>query len=155
MARFIFKLEGVLHHRERVEQEHQRALAVVASELVRLEGEQRALADEVNRNAADVRDNHLVGKLNMAYLAAHRRYMLGMQRKFQSAAQAIQAQQQRVEAARAALAEATKQKKMLEKLRERYQERWKADQARLEASAMDELSTQMSFAAAQDGESSS
>jgi flagellar FliJ protein len=152
MARFIFKLDGVLQHRERIEQEHQRALAVVTAELVRLQGDMRNLTDEVNRNAADVRDNHLVGKLNMSYLAAHRRYMLGMQRRLQNSSQAIAAQQQVVEAARAELAEATKQKKILEKLRERYHERWKAEQARLEAGALDELSTQMSYAAAREPE---
>ena len=152
MARFIFKLDGVLRHRERIEQEHQRALAVVTAELVRLQADLRTITDEVNRNAADVRENHLVGKLNMSYLAAHRRYMLGMQRKVQQSAQALGAQQQAVESARAQLAEATKQKKILEKLRERYHERWKAEQVRLEAGAFDELATQMSYAAAQQPE---
>jgi flagellar FliJ protein len=152
MARFIFKLDGVLQHRERIEQEHQRALAVVTAELVRLQGDLRQITDEMNRNAADVRDNHLVGKLNMSYLAAHRRYMLGMQRKMQNSVEVIGAQQQLVEAARAHLAEATKQKKILEKLRERYHERWKVDQARQEASALDELATQMSYAASQQPE---
>ena len=152
MARFIFKLDGVLQHRERIEQEHQRALAVVTAELVRLQGDLRQITDEMNRNAADVRDNHLVGKLNMSYLAAHRRYMLGMQRKMQNSAQVIAAQQQLVETARAELTEATKQKKILEKLRERYHERWKIDQARQEASAFDELATQMSYAASRQPE---
>lgn len=152
MAQFIFKLDGVLRHRERIEQEHQRALATVSAELVRMQGDLRAITDEVARNAADVRENHLVGKLNMSYLAAHRRYMLGMQRKVHQSAQVIANQQIAVDAARAALAEATKQKKILEKLRERHLERWKAEQARLEAGALDELSTQMSYAIARESE---
>ena len=145
MARFVFKLETVLRHRERIEQERQRELAVVQAELTRLQAAVRGIEDEMQRSTADVRDNHLVGKLNMAYLAAHRRYMLGMQRKGMDLVEQVNAQQQKVNEARAALAEASKQKKILEKLRERQQAAWSADLARSDAGAADELATQMSY----------
>lgn len=145
MAQFVFKLDGVLRHRERVEQDRQRELAIVQAELSRLQAMVRGIEDEMQMSTADVRDNHLVGRLNMAYLAAHRRYMLGMQRKGMDLLETVNAQQVRVNEARAALAEASKQKKILEKLRERHKEHWVADMARAEASAADELATQMSF----------
>lgn len=145
MAQFCFQLEGVLQHRERLEKDRQRDLAVAQAEMVRLDGELQTLNRDVQQSTADVRDHHLVGRLDMTYLAAHRRYMLGMQRKVLALAQKIAAQQQVVDAARRALAEASKQKKILEKLKEKQHRRWTEDLARREAGALDELTTQLSF----------
>ena len=145
MAQFKFQLEGVLEHRERIEKERQRELAVSLTEMSRLDGELVGLNREIQQSTADVREHHLVGRLDMNYLAAHRRYMIGMQRRVLAAAQKIAAQQQLVDNARRALAEASKQKKMLEKLREKQHRRWNETQARQEAGALDELTTQLSF----------
>lgn len=145
MAQFHFQLEGVLEHRERVEKDRQRELAAAQTEMVRLDGELQAMNRDVQQSTADVRDHHLVGRLDMTYLAAHRRYMLGMRRKVFALAQKIAAQQQVVDAARRALAEASKQKKILEKLKEKQNRRWNEELARREAGALDELTTQLSF----------
>ena len=143
MARFVFQLDGLLRHRQWIEKDRQRELAIAQSEVVRLEHELRAISDEVARSASDMRDNHLVGRLDMNYLAAHRRYMLGMQRKTLAQAQKIAAQQKLVEDARRTLAEASRQRKMLEKLKERYFQRWSEARARREAGELDELTTQL------------
>lgn len=145
MAQFRFQLQGVLEHRERIEKDRQRELAVARSEMVRLDAELQSLNHEVQQSTTHVRDNHLVGRLDLAYLAAHRRYMLGMQRKVVAVAQKMGAQQVVVDAARLALAEASKQKKIVEKLREKQHQRWTADLARREAGVLDELTTQLSF----------
>lgn len=145
MAQFQFQLEGVLEHRERIEKDRQRDLAAAQTEMVRLDGELRAVNRDVQQSTADVRDHHLVGRLDMAYLAAHRRYMLGMQRKVLALAQRISAQQQVLDSARRALAEASKQKRIIEKLRERRLRQWVDALARREAAALDELTTQLSF----------
>jgi flagellar FliJ protein len=145
MAVFTFQLDGVLHHRERVEKDRQRELAIVMAEMTRLEDELRNLNQDLQGSTADVRDHHLVGRLDMRYLAAHRRYMLGMQRKVFALAQQMAQQQQRVDDARRHLGEASKQRKILEKLREKHHQRWTADLARREANDLDELTTQLSF----------
>lgn len=152
MARFEFQLEGVLKHRERIEKDRQRDLAVAQKEMVRLDSELQALNLEVQQSTADVRDNRLVGRLDLPYLAAHRRYMLGMQRKVVAVSQKMGAQQLVVDAARRALAEASKQKKILEKLREKQHRRWSEALARREAGAQDELTTQLSFRALAEAE---
>lgn len=144
MSKFIFKLEGVLRHRERIEQDRQRDLAIAQGQMVQLQAQLRAFNDEVQKNVADVRGS-LTGTLNMTYLAAHRRYMLGMQRKIHDLAQRMAAQQQRVNEARLALVDATKQRKILEKLRERQHEQWTMEQNRREAGDLDELSTQLAY----------
>ena len=145
MAQFRFQLQGVLEHRERIEKDRQRELAVAQSEMVRLDAELQSLNREVQQSTAHVRDNHLIGRLDLAYLAAHRRYMLGMHRKVVAVAQKMGAHQVVVDEARGALGEASKQKKIVEKLREKQYQRWTAELARCEAGALDELTTQLSF----------
>ena len=152
MARFVFQLEGVLRHRERIEQDRQRALAVVLAEMTRLDRELQAMNQELQQSTADVRDHHLVGRLDMQYLAAHRRYMLGMQRKVIALAEKMGEQKVLVDRARESLAEASKQKKIIEKLRERQYQQWRAAQERREANALDELTTQMSYRAIESAE---
>jgi flagellar export protein FliJ len=145
VSQFKFKLQGVLEHRERIEKDRQRDLAAAQAEMVRLDGQLQLLNRDVQQSTADVRDHHLVGRLDMGYLAAHRRYMLGMRRKVLEVAQKISAQQQLVDAARHALAEASMRKKIIEKLREKQHRQWLENLARKEGAAMDELTTQLSF----------
>jgi flagellar FliJ protein len=145
MPRFVFQLESVLQHRERIEEDRQRDLARLLAELVQSEREFEAFDQQVQETTCDVRQHHMVGRLDMNYLAAHRRYMIAMQRKGMMLAQKIEQQRQLVETARRALAEASKDKKILEKLKERRHRQWLATVARSEANALDELTTQMSF----------
>ena len=145
MARFVFQLEGVLQHRERIERERQRDHATVAAELRRMEQELRQLNDQIEQTASEVRQHHMTGRLDMNYLAAHRRYMLAMNRQLSVLNQKTEQQRQRVQAAHQALVEAAKQKKIIEKLRERRHRLWMDDRSRAEASALDELNTQLSF----------
>ena len=145
MAQFEFQLEGVLQHRERVEKDRQRDLAAAQAEMVRLDAELQGLNRDVQQSTAEMRDHHLVGRLDMGYLAAHRRYMLGMQRRVIAVAEHMGRQQVVIDAARWALARASKEKKILEKLKEKQQREWAAARARREAGALDELTTQLSF----------
>ena len=117
MARFVFQLEGVLDHRQRIEDDRQREHAVRAAELVLVEREMTALSDQVNQAMTEVRQHHMTGRLDMYYLAAHRRYMLAMNRQLAAMDQKIQQQKLRVQAAHQAAVEASKQKKIIEKLR--------------------------------------
>ena len=145
MPRFIFQLDAVLRHRERIEQDRRRDLSSAESEMVRLQGQMRAIDDDVLANADAVKRG-LVGRLDMNYLAAHRRYMLGMQRRSAALAQQMSLQQAAIDRARQALAEAARQRKVLQKLEERQRRRWSDALARREAADADELNTQLAFA---------
>src|SRR5215210_1788307 len=112
MPRFVFQLESVLRQRKLVEDQRQRDLAVVQAEYAALEAKLRAMDDEVQTTTADVRTNHLTGRLDLGLLAAHRRYTLAMQRKALGIAEQMAAVQVRLNEARHALAEAAKQRKI-------------------------------------------
>src|SRR3954451_12447200 len=150
MPRFAFKIEGVIRQRKLVEQEKMRAVATCLKHQSDCEAELSRLHDNVRRITDDLRQNHLTGVLDMGFLAAHRRYMIAMQRQAMGIAQKIAVAQQRVTEARLALAEAAKQRKVMEKLREKHQERWRAEQAAKEFRELDEIGVQLAVNALAD-----
>jgi len=151
MPKFVFSLESVLRHRRYAERERQRELAVCQAEMVRLQQELKALNDSMQSSAADMKANHLTGSLDVGFLAAHRRYTVAMQRKGQSIVQDMARQQKKVDDAQRMLAEAAKERKVMEKLREKQLERWKAEVARKEAAEADEVGAQFGYRVAIEG----
>jgi flagellar FliJ protein len=146
MPKFVFQLDAVLRHRKMIEEQRMRELGAAQAEMAKMEAELRSM-DETTRGVTDdLRDNRLTGKLDMAFLAAHRRYVLAMQRKAMELAQRMAQQQQVVDAARRALAEAAKQRKIMDKLKERQQERWKTEQSRKESEQLAEVNMQLALA---------
>ena len=69
--------------------------------------------------------------------------MISMQRQGMAIAQKIAVAQQRVIEARNVLAEAAKQRKVMEKLREKHHERWRSEQAAKELRELDEIGVQL------------
>lgn len=145
MPKFVFQLEGVLRHRKTVEEQRQRELGLAQAEMAKMEAELRSMDDAARGVSDDVRTNRLTGMLDMAFLAAHRRYVAAMQRKAMALAQRMAVQQRAVDEARRQLAEAAKQRKIIEKLRERQFERWRSDHARREGAELDEVNMQLAL----------
>jgi flagellar export protein FliJ len=144
LPKFVFKLEGVLRQRKNAEQQRQREVAVVQGQLTLLQNELTSLNDAVRAGDEDLRQNRLTGKLDLAYLAAHRRFTLAMQRKAVGLTRQINAQAIKVAEAQLRLTEAVKKRKAIEKLREKYLERWREAMVRSELHELDEIAMQMS-----------
>jgi flagellar FliJ protein len=68
-----------------------------------------------------------------------------MQRQALALVQKMAQQKQKVEEARIDLAEAAKQRKVIEKLREKHFERWRAALAHRELTEQDEIGMQLSY----------
>jgi flagellar FliJ protein len=145
MARFVFQLDGVLRQRKLAEEQKHRELAVVEAEMTALEAQLRGIDQSVQSTTADVRANRLTGRLDLNFLAAHRRYAAAMQRKALGLAERMAAVKVRLDAARRALAEAAKEKKIIEKLRDKRQAEWNAAQARKEMATLDEIGTRIGY----------
>ena len=146
MAQFKFPLDPLLRQRERVEQERQRELAVVNADLVAAQAALAEAEQKVATALADLRENRLIGRIDLAFLTAHRRFMLGMQRQGAERAQRVAAATVKVDVARRNLAEAAKGRRAIETLRDQQHERWRADQAGRETAATDEVAMQMAVA---------
>src|SRR3954467_15299926 len=123
MPQFRFKLKSVLRHREIIEQSKQRDYALALGKLKELQDQLAALNLSMQTTNDDIRQNHLVGRLDVSFITAHRRFLMGMQRKAIEVVSAIAAAQKQADVARIALAEAAKQRKILEKLRDTQQGR--------------------------------
>ena len=146
MAKFEFQLEAVLKHRKNREQERQRALAVVQGELTKLQNDLMALDQSVKAANEDMRQNHLTGRLDLGFMAAHRRFLVATQQRAGEVIAKMTAARRQVEAARRELAAAAKDRKVIEKLKERQHGRRAAEIDRKETAEMDEIGMQLAFA---------
>jgi flagellar FliJ protein len=145
MPSFHFKLSGVLEHRKNIEEEKQRALASILAQMQRLKTELSDLDHLAAAAVSDLRDNRLTGHLDLSFLAAHRRFTGSVQRRALAIAQKMALVQREIDQARASLAEAAKQRKIVEKLRERQLQRWQDQQKRQEAEELDDIGMQLAF----------
>jgi flagellar FliJ protein len=144
MAKFVFKLAALLRQRKREEQECQRLLAEQAAVVNAAEEAVRRINESVQAGHEDVR-RHLMGKLDMGFLTAHRRFMIATQRQAADLVQKVAIAKKLLEEARVKLTEAAKRRKAIEKLREKQFERWTADQARRETALSDEIGSQLAY----------
>ncbi len=153
MPKYVFQLEALLRHRKHIEQERQRDLAVVQAKMGGLQNEldrmNQTLADAVR----DLRENRLVGQVDVHFLAAHRRYILATQRKAHTLAQEMAQVQRGIDEARSDLVKAARDHKMVEKLREKHKARWDADQSRREFAELDDIGMRLAFNQGTDSDS--
>jgi flagellar FliJ protein len=147
MARFVFKLHAVARQRELVEQQKQRVMATLRMQMGALETRLRQMDGQMRVVDDDLRRNRLTGPVDVSFLIAHRRYVLATQRQAMELAQQMAALQRQIDQARIELAEAAKNRKAIEKLREKQFGRWKAEQDRKEMADLDEVGQQMALTA--------
>ncbi|MGA3067691.1 MAG: flagellar export protein FliJ [Tepidisphaeraceae bacterium] len=143
MPKFEFQLDGVLRQRKNAEQQRQRELAVIQSQMNEFREQMRQLDLSVRDIEKDMRENRLIGRIDLTYLAAHRRFAFSMQRKALALAERMAAVQLKINEAQKNLNEAVKARKAMEKLREKQFDRWREALARHETLELDEVTIQM------------
>lgn len=142
MPGFVFRLEALLTHRQQLEKDRQRRVAQVQQEvqvLVRLIQETQARISAENRTLGV---KELTGKLDLQYIAHEKRFVGALQVKITLAVQKLAGLEQVLAGARAELLAAARARKIIEKLREKQFQRWRAQLERKEAALMDEIATQ-------------
>jgi len=147
MPRFVFRLEVLLTHRQQVEKEKQRRVAQIQQEIqavVRIIQETQSRIREENRTLGT---KQLTGKLDMQYIAHEKRFVGALQVRIMLATQKRAGLEQVLAAARAELLAAARARKVLEKLKDKQFQRWRAEQERKESAAMDEIATQSAIRA--------
>jgi flagellar export protein FliJ len=145
MARFVFGLQTVLEQRELEE-------TLCKKELFEAQLAQKQLMDELAVIETQIctandtmRSEHLVGTLKPTLIATHRRYLIAMKQQVFMLAEKIAGARTAVEARQRKLAEASKQKKVIELLRDKQKTRWTAEQDRRELAAADDVAMQIAF----------
>jgi flagellar FliJ protein len=145
MARFVFKLEGVLKQRRHEERERLREVSVRQAAVTEVQSSLQRLNESVSGSNEEVRQNRLTGVLDMNFLGAHRRFLFAMQRRAIELAQKMAYAHKQLHEAQALLAEAAKRRKTIEKLRENQFARWRAERNRKEQLQLDEAGMQIAF----------
>ena len=145
MAGFEFKLEALRAHREQVEKEKQRQFAAVQQKiqaLVRKIQEMQARISQENRTLGA---RELTGRLDMQFIAHEKRFVGNLHMKIVLAMQEMAGLEKELAAARLQLLTAARERKVIEKLRDKQLARWRAEQDRKEAAVMDEIGTQLAM----------
>jgi len=145
MAKFHFDLEGVLKQRKNAEQVAQRDVAVLQLRLVELQTQLQNLDAEVKAVAEDMRQNNLVGAIDIRLITSHRRWQIAMERKAMDIAKQIAEQQAKVAKAQAILTLAARDHKAIGKLREKQLEQFNAKEAKRELDLLDEAGMQIAY----------
>ena len=144
MAKFRFRLEAVLSLRERIEKEKQRRVAAIGQEIqgvVRTIHETRLRITEENHRLGK---KELTGTLDMQYIANEKRFVGNLHLRIALAMDKLRKLEEQQAAARAQLMEAARERKVIEKLREKQFDAWRIEQDRKDAALTDEIGVQLS-----------
>jgi flagellar FliJ protein len=141
MAKFRFRLETVLKHRERIEDERQRELAMKLREKMILLDQLRLMQQTISQSKRDLSDG-LVGEVDLARVAQFTRYSAHVAQKAQAIVARVAGLEREIEIARQRLLDATKARKAMELLRQRHWERWQHEETRRETAQLDDLAVQ-------------
>jgi flagellar export protein FliJ len=140
MKRFVFRLATLLRIREAERDERRAQLA----DAFRVEAELQKQMTELEGELAAARRAHTadVGLVDVDRMLAAQRYglVLEMDRRRLAEQQATVAQE--VETRRAALVEADREVRVLERLRETQHDRWRAEAEKQQMKLLDEVASQ-------------
>ncbi len=141
MAQFTFQLEPLLRHRRRVAEQQQRDLAKLLREKLiietQLRNQQRSITQDKSQMAGA-----LVGQVDVSRLRQHAAHVHRATVHAQQAAFRMFELGRQIDAARAKLNDAVRDRKAVEVLRERQFKRWQTQQKRREAAELDEAALQ-------------
>lgn len=136
MKKFAFSLEPVLEQRKRIEEEKQQIVAHRRLAADEAESELKRLNDEFRTSSDALRENHR--GLDAETLRLHYAHLQFLDRTIVSQIQIVAERRVALERARADLLAAAKERKVVEKLKERRREAHVAQEARIEQNELDD-----------------
>ena len=139
MPRFTFRLAPVLLLRERIEEEKKMLLAVAQRELRDAEIERQRLRDRREALAKELVEEHR--KLDAESLRMTYAHLDFLAREITAADWRVAASSQAVEASREVLMQASKGRKILDRLRSRRKQEFDLEQQRVEQRDLDEANS--------------
>jgi flagellar FliJ protein len=141
MPRFHFRLQVLLDHRRRIEDECQRELAKSLRGRMILQDQLRQMRQTIV-DAKRQLGQGLVGRVDLDAVGQFARYSGQSTQRAQQIVVKLAAGERQIAAARDRLLTATRNRKALELLEERQRRAWRQEQDRREAAALDELAVQ-------------
>lgn len=137
MPQFRFRLQTVLDHRDRIEHEKQRLLAIAQRNQMAAQARLSTLRDEYSRTGLALRQKHAdFDAMSLYNHYAHLDYVLRAIRDQEQRVAALAAETER---AKLALLAARKDRKVLETLKERRRTAFETEQRLVEQKTFDDL----------------
>lgn len=136
MKRFTFPLQPVLDHRKRIEDEKQLVVAARARSLDEAERELARLNEEFRKHSTMLRDGHK--KLETRELQCIYAHLQFLDRCIVAQIRIVAERRVALDRARTELLEASKEKKIVEKLKERRREGYVLEEQRMEQKELDD-----------------
>ena len=141
-AKFRFPLQSVLDHRQRIENQRRRELAEVEARRQACYDSLRSMQQSI-LGARHGLGSGLRGRVDMAQVSGFARYSMEARAEAQQIVQRLAVIERDVERAREQLADAARQRKALELLRDKQLAEWHQRQDRREAAELDEIGMQL------------
>lgn len=138
VRRFEFSLQKVLDYRQRREEQALRAFAEAQAQLAHARAVLERLQHEREECLARSQRRH---RLMVPMLTVEQTYLSALEERLEEQRQRVAQAERLLEERRQALLEAQRERKALERLREKQYEQWRQEMLRVEQKALDELAT--------------
>ena len=139
--RFTFRLDTMLKIRRQREDEHKRIVASRLREIAKVQEQLASLDRQIRDELGSIRMGQKPGTIDMQQVVRHRRWLGHLHKAVLDGQGRLRFLEAKLAQERAALAEAAKQRQILQKLKERQYERFLKEQDRLETLAADDMTT--------------
>lgn len=138
MKKYRYRLEPVLRMKEHVEKQRQKEHAV-ALQQVHIQQDKLASISAEKQQTMDAQRERMTGPLRPHQLLIASRYLVKLKRDTITGSELLRALEREAEVRRTRLVEATKQKKIHEKLKEKLQQRFVSEIETHEKKELDEI----------------
>ena len=142
MKKFKFRLESLLKLRQQNEDEKKRAVGLLLSEIHEQQRQALEMDAQLQQEGDLLKEQYLQGSVDLDWVGHYRRYVTSVQNAINQRIANVAKVQGNLNHARSELTQAARQKKILEKLKEKKQKRYDAEIRRQELLAGDEMATQ-------------
>lgn len=139
--RFRFRFETMLKIRRQREDQHKRIVAERIRQIRQVERERVSLERRIAENMEAIRQSQAGGTIDLQQAIRHRNFLTHLHRAALEAESQRRGLEARLAQERQALAEAAKQCRVLDKLKEHQWDRHRREQERIEQNAADDLNT--------------
>jgi len=137
MKKFKYRLEALLKVKEHLERERQKDHGEAVRKVMR-QRDQLTDIEKKRLTTYDEQRDVLIGKMSVAEMLVYSRYLMKLKRDQLVGKQLLQALDHEAEEKRIKLVEASREKKVFEKLKERQQKKFNKEVHRLETKEDDE-----------------
>ena len=139
--RFQFRFETMLKLRRRREDEHKQVVAERLRQIRAVREKIASLEDQVQQQTDAIRGHTSAGTIDLQQVMRNRHWLGHLHKGILEAQARTRFLEARLAQERVQLAEAAKQRRMLEKLKERQQERYTHEQNHRDTRELDEMAT--------------